>query len=149
MDLKWRDVIKFAQEGVPAPDKVVEKTDAEWRAMLTDDQYQVTRLKGTERPFSSEACHIFDAGIYECICCDTALFDSENKFDSGTGWPSFNQPVKDNAVAYNADSSHGMTRVEVVCNACGSHLGHVFPDGPDPSGIRYCINAISMKKSEA
>ena len=146
--LKWNDVLRFAQKGNPEPDKRVEKTDAEWRAQLDDEQYRVTRQKGTERPFSSDVCSRFDPGLYSCICCDTLLFDASEKFESGTGWPSFTQPIKENVIAYNADYSHGMSRVETVCNTCDAHLGHVFPDGPEPSGLRYCMNAVALKKKE-
>ena len=126
----------------------VERTEAEWRRLLTPEHYQVTRLKGTERPFSSAMCSLFEPGRYACRCCGTPLFDAEEKFDSGTGWPSFTQPVSPEVVAYHVDRSHGMTRVEVTCNVCDAHLGHVFPDGPEPSGLRYCINALSLKKVE-
>ncbi len=144
--LKWKDVLNFAREGNPKPDRTVTKTDEAWRKQLTAEQYQITRLKGTERAFSSEMCELFEPGNYACVCCDTLLFDSSGKFDSGTGWPSFNQPAKENAIAYHEDRSHGMSRVEVTCNTCGAHQGHVFPDGPEPSGLRYCINAVSMTK---
>ncbi|MCG8373161.1 MAG: peptide-methionine (R)-S-oxide reductase MsrB [Balneolales bacterium] len=144
--LKWIDILKFAQNGNPEPDQRVEKTPEEWKTLLTDEQYAITRLKGTERPFSSELCSRFEPGEYACICCGTLLFDSNTKFESHTGWPSFTQPVKENAVAYEADYSHGMTRVEILCNTCDAHLGHVFPDGPGPSGLRYCTNAVSLRK---
>ena len=144
--LKWIDVIKFANKGNPEPDRKVVKTEAEWKAQLTDEEYRVTRLKGTERAFSSEMCSLFEPGLYQCICCDTLLFDASEKFESGTGWPSFTQPVKENAIAYIEDRSFGMRRIETVCNTCDAHLGHVFPDGPAPSGLRYCINAVAMKK---
>ena len=106
----------------------------------------MTREKGTERPFSSPMCSLFEPGRYACVCCGTLLFDSEEKFESGTGWPSFVQPIEESAVAYHADRSHGMYRVETTCNTCGAHLGHVFPDGPRPSGLRYCINAVALDK---
>ncbi|CAA6828537.1 MAG: Peptide methionine sulfoxide reductase MsrB (EC [uncultured Thiotrichaceae bacterium] len=144
--LKWNDVLAFAEKGNPTPDRTITKTEEEWKAQLTEEEYYVTRQKGTERAFSSEMCSLFQAGRYACVCCDTELFNSGEKFESGTGWPSFTQPEKENAVAYNADHSHGMTRVETVCNTCDAHLGHVFPDGPKPSGLRYCINAVSLKK---
>ena len=144
--IKWADIIRFSNNGNPTPEKRVEKTEEEWKQVLTPEEYQVTRLKGTERSFSSELCSLFDPGIYECKCCGTVLFDASEKFESGTGWPSFTQPIKENAVAYHADKSYGMIRVEVVCNVCDSHLGHIFPDGPQPSGLRYCINAISLSK---
>ena len=144
--IKWADVIHFTNKGNPTPEKRVEKTEEEWKQILTTEEYQVTRLKGTERSFSSELCSLFDPGIYECKCCGTLLFDASEKFESGTGWPSFTQPIKENAVAYYADKSYGMIRVEVVCNVCDAHLGHIFPDGPEPSGLRYCINAVSLSK---
>lgn len=144
--LRWIDVIKFATLGNPKPDRRVEKTEAEWRAQLTPDQYRITRQAGTERAFSSPLCESFEPGKYACVCCDTLLFDSGEKFNSGTGWPSFTQPIVENAIAYRKDNSHGMTRVEVTCNTCDAHLGHVFQDGPEPSGLRYCINAVSLTK---
>jgi methionine-R-sulfoxide reductase len=147
--LTWKDVLTFAKNGNPEPDRKVVKSDAEWRQQLTPEQYQVTRKAGTERPFSSEMCSLFTPGRYSCVCCGTLLFDAKEKFESGTGWPSFSQPAKDNAIAYHADHSHGMVRVETVCNTCDAHLGHVFPDGPTPSGLRYCMNAVALeKKSE-
>lgn len=144
--LKWNDVLALAKNGNPAPDRKVTKTDAEWRAQLTPEQFKVTRQAGTERAFSSAMCNLFEPGIYSCLCCDTLLFDASEKFDSGTGWPSFTQPIKENAIAYNVDEAYGMVRVETVCNTCEAHLGHVFPDGPKPSGLRYCMNAVSLKK---
>lgn len=147
--LKYIDVIKFVNRGNPAPDHKVQKTADEWKAQLSAEAYQVTRLKGTERAYSSEMCSLFEPGLYACVCCDTLLFDGREKFDSGTGWPSFTQPIKENAVAYENDRSFGMRRVEALCNTCKAHLGHVFPDGPGPGGLRFCINAISLKKIEA
>lgn len=147
--LKWKDVIRFAEEGNPTPDRVVKKSDAEWRAQLTAEEFRVTRQHGTERPFSSEMCSLFTPGLYACVCCDTLLFDANEKFESGTGWPSFTQPVKPNAISYHGDFSYRMQRIETLCNTCGAHLGHVFPDGPKPSGLRYCMNAVSLKKTSA
>ncbi|MEZ0374548.1 MAG: peptide-methionine (R)-S-oxide reductase MsrB [Candidatus Sericytochromatia bacterium] len=144
--LNWKDILAFAEKGNPEPDRRVEKSEAEWRAALTPEQYRVTRQQGTEQAFSSEMCSLFQPGLYACVCCDTLLFDATQKFDSGTGWPSFTQPLKENAIAYRADHSHGMTRVEAVCNTCDAHLGHVFPDGPAPSRLRYCMNALALKK---
>ncbi|AGA89244.1 methionine-R-sulfoxide reductase [Thioflavicoccus mobilis 8321] len=144
--LTWRDIIHILKHSNPSPNRVVEKSDAEWRAQLTPEQYRVTRQKGTERAFSSEMCSLFEPGRYACVCCDALLFDSRTKFDSGTGWPSFTQPIEDNAIAYHGDESYGMHRIETTCNACGAHLGHVFPDGPEPSGLRYCMNAVALKK---
>jgi len=123
----------------------VEKTDAEWRAMLTDEQYRVTRKKGTERPFTGECLLIKDKGLYTCVCCGTPLFTSDTKFDSGTGWPSYGQPVSEENIRLIEDRSHFMVRTEVVCAVCDAHLGHVFPDGPPPTGLRYCINSVSIK----
>lgn len=145
--LKWLDVVKFATNGNPVPDKRVEKTPEEWKKLLTPEQFTITRMKGTERAYSSELCSLFDAGRYSCICCDTILFDAGEKFESGTGWPSFTQPIKENAVSYDKDISFGMQRIEACCNTCDAHLGHVFQDGPAPSGLRYCINAVSLKKT--
>lgn len=147
--LTWNDVLQFAAKGNPEPERKVDKSAAEWQAQLTADQYRVTREAATERAFSSAMCTLFEPGLYACVCCDTLLFDASEKFDSGTGWPSFSQPVKPNAIAYHLDSSLGMTRVETTCNTCGAHLGHVFPDGPSPSGLRYCMNAIALRKKAA
>ena len=141
---KWNDVLRIAKAGNPTPPKRVEKTDEEWKKILTSDQYHVTRKKGTERAFEGEYCEAHDPGLYGCRCCGTLLFDSGLKFESGTGWPSFTQPLEDNVIAYHSDSSYGMIRVEVTCNICDCHLGHVFPDGPAPSGLRYCINSASI-----
>jgi methionine-R-sulfoxide reductase len=144
--LKWNDVLSFAKNGNPSPERKVSRSEAEWRRQLSAGEYQVTREAGTERAFSSAMCNAFEPGIYSCLCCGTVLFDATEKFDSGTGWPSFTQPLKDNAIAYHLDNSYGATRVETVCNTCDAHLGHVFPDGPPPSGLRYCMNAVALKK---
>lgn len=143
--LTWNDVLNFASKGNPTPDKRVEKTEEEWKALLTPEQYRITRKKGTERSFTVELCSRYDPGRYNCICCDTELFDSRIKFDSRTGWPSFTQPIKENVIKYEKDVSFGMTRIEAMCNTCDAHLGHVFPDGPPPSGLRYCINSESLR----
>jgi peptide-methionine (R)-S-oxide reductase len=142
--LKWRDVLRLAREGNPAPPRRVEKSDAEWRAELTPEQYRVARGKGTERPFSGEYCERHEAGRYACVCCRTELFEATTKFESGSGWPSFTEPVADNVVRYELDDSLGMERVETLCNVCDAHLGHVFPDGPAPTGLRFCINSVSL-----
>ena len=142
----WNDVIARANGDNPAPDRRVEKSNEQWRAQLTNEQYRVTRKAGTEPAFSSEMCSLFEAEIYRCICCETVLFDANNKFDSRSGWPSFTQPLKDNVVTYISDNSHGIQRIETTCSTCDAHLGHVFPDGPEPTGLRFCINAVSLDK---
>lgn len=143
----WQAVLNWANSGNATPPSRVEKSNTDWQAQLTPEQYYVTREKGTERAFSSGMCSLFEPGKYHCICCDTLLFDANNKFDSGTGWPSFTEPVTDGVVGYHADGAHGMQRIEATCNVCDAHLGHVFPDGPKPSGLRYCMNAVSLKKA--
>jgi peptide-methionine (R)-S-oxide reductase len=147
--LRWNDVLAVSRRGNVTPPRRVEKSDAEWRAQLSREQYDVARRKGTERAFSSDLCSLFEPGRYHCICCDTPLFDATNKFESGTGWPSFTVPLTPDVVAYHLDTSYGMQRVETTCNVCDAHLGHVFPDGPPPSGLRYCINAVSLRKVES
>ncbi|MDH5400038.1 MAG: peptide-methionine (R)-S-oxide reductase MsrB [Cyclobacteriaceae bacterium] len=146
--ITWDDIIQFAKTGNPTPKKRVEKTPKEWADLLTPEQYSVTRNKGTERAFTGEYCESYGPGEYSCVCCGTPLFNAGEKFESGSGWPSFTQPLRIERIKYHVDHSFGIERVEVMCNTCDAHLGHVFPDGPEPSGLRYCINSVSLKKGE-
>lgn len=120
------------------------KPDQHWRETLNDEQYRVCRQQGTEAPFTGKLLHNKDTGLYHCTCCQAALFHSANKYDSGCGWPSFDAPVSESAIRYLDDHSHGMTRVEIRCSACDSHLGHVFEDGPQTTGQRFCVNSVSL-----
>ena len=122
----------------------IQKTEQEWMQQLTPEQFQICRLKGTERPYTGKLNDEKGTGVYKCICCDHPLFTSGTKFESGSGWPSFYAPLGEDAVATEEDVSHGMRRVEVMCARCDSHLGHVFEDGPTPTGLRYCMNSVSL-----
>lgn len=146
LPLTWNGILAQIRAGQPAPPHRLELSDAEWQQRLTPDQYAILRRKGTERAFSSSMCTAFSPGRYACAGCGTELFDAAEKFDSGSGWPSFTQAVAPNVIAYHLDLSHGMQRVETTCAVCDGHLGHVFPDGPPPSGLRYCINALALQK---
>ena len=123
-------------------------SEKEWREKLTPEEYYVTREKGTERPFTGKYNNSQEPGIYSCICCGQDLFDSDEKFDSGTGWPSYWNPINEDAVITEEDHSFGMVRTEVMCSICDAHLGHLFPDGPKPTGLRYCINSVSLKRKD-
>ena len=144
--LTWAGVLRLARDGNPAPPRRVQLSEAEWRVRLAPEAFHVLREHGTERAHSSAMCALFEPGRYACAGCGTELFDAATKFDSGTGWPSFTQALAPDRVAYVADHSHGMKRIETRCNVCDGHLGHVFPDGPAPSGLRYCINAMALSK---
>jgi peptide-methionine (R)-S-oxide reductase len=144
--LTWSDVLRLARDGNPPPPRRDDRTPQEWRSVLSREQFRVTRKAGTERAFSSDMCSLSEPGRYQCLCCGTELFDSSTTFDSGTGWPSFTRTVRSDVVAHHLDSRLFGQRVETVCNVCDAHLGHVFPDGPAPSGLRYCINAVAIRK---
>jgi peptide-methionine (R)-S-oxide reductase len=126
----------------------VQKTEAEWRAELNPEQFRVLREKGTEAPFSGEYDHVFEPGTYRCAGCGTELFHSDTKYDSGCGWPAFSAPASGEAIDEETDSTFGIVRTEVMCSNCGGHLGHVFPDGPRPTGLRYCINSAALNLEE-
>jgi peptide-methionine (R)-S-oxide reductase len=142
------NIVQFSNSGqredaVSLP--VILKTDAEWKQQLSPDAYEITRRAGTERAYSGQYWNLHDKGLYRCICCDTALFSSDTKFESGTGWPSFWQPIAKENVHENIDMSLGMERSAVSCRRCEAHLGHVFDDGPKPTGLRYCMNSVALK----
>jgi peptide-methionine (R)-S-oxide reductase len=137
-----------AQKQAERPIEKVKKTDAEWRQHLSEDEYQVTRKKGTEPAFTGRYWNTKKHGVFHCVCCGEPLFDSSTKFDSGTGWPSFWAPIEAAKVELENDESYGMVRTEVLCRRCDAHLGHVFPDGPRPTGLRFCINSAALRLEE-
>lgn len=149
---KMVSIVDFTDSGI-RKEKIsvaeIIKTDAEWRKQLSGDSYEITRREGTERPYTNENPNNHAKGVFRCICCETALFDSATKFDSGTGWPSFYQPIAKENVVEEIDSSLGITRTKVSCRRCEAHLGHVFDDGPPPTGMRYCMNSVAMRFAKA
>jgi peptide-methionine (R)-S-oxide reductase len=146
------NIVEFSDSGA-RKEKIsvltIVKSDAEWRKQLSADSYEITRHEGTERPYTNENPNNHARGIFRCICCDTALFDAATKFDSGTGWPSFYQPIAKENIIEEIDSSLGITRTKVSCRRCEAHLGHVFDDGPPPTGLRYCMNSVAMRFAKA
>ena len=142
--LRWIDVLKYAKYSNPEPDHRLELTETEWQQQLTPAQYQVMRLKGTESPYRNAYCRSYEPGMYVCVGCGTPLFRSDEKYHAISGWPSFTQPITRGALKYLFYDSHRLQRIEVQCNVCDCHLGHVFPDGPEPAGLRYCINSVCI-----
>ncbi|GAB3226164.1 peptide-methionine (R)-S-oxide reductase MsrB [Hymenobacter seoulensis] len=142
--LRWIDILTFAKYSNPEPPLRVQWSEAVWQTKLTPAQFQVLRLKATEPPYRNAFCRSYEPGLYACAGCGSALFSSATKYHAISGWPSFTQPAAKNAIRYAFDDSHHMQRIEALCNVCSGHLGHVFPDGPAPAGVRYCINSESL-----
>ncbi|KAA5547506.1 peptide-methionine (R)-S-oxide reductase MsrB [Adhaeribacter rhizoryzae] len=146
--LRWIDVLIFAKYSNPEPYHRVEKTEAVWQAQLTPAQFNILRQKGTEPPYRNAYCRTYEPGVYACVGCGSLLFNATAKYHAISGWPSFSQPITKAAIKYLSDDTHHLHRIEVQCNVCDGHLGHVFPDGPAPSGLRYCINSESVIRIE-
>ncbi len=146
--INWKQVKEYASNGSPEPPRRVEKSEDEWREELTGEQFKITRKAGTDPRFQGEYCEAHEPRLYSCVCCGTELFDSSEKFESGSGWPSFTEPLREDVIKYEKDLGVGMKRIEVQCNVCDAHLGHVFPDGPPPTGLRYCLNSTSLQLEE-
>jgi len=146
--LYWRDILTYARYANPEPPRRVVLTEAEWQQRLTPAQYQVLRQHATEPPYRNAYCRSYEPGVYACAGCGNRLFDAATKYHGMSGWPSFTQPVAKSALGYYIDESHQMQRIEVRCSVCGGHLGHVFPDGPAPSGLRYCINSTGLHRQD-
>jgi peptide-methionine (R)-S-oxide reductase len=142
--LRWKDILYYARYSNPEPPRRVMLTEAEWRARLTPEQYHVLRESHTEPPYRNAYCRRYEPGTYACAGCGSVLFEADTKYYGMSGWPSFTHPAAKSAISYHHDASHQMQRIEARCNVCGGHLGHVFPDGPAPSGVRYCINSTSL-----
>ncbi|WP_026464254.1 peptide-methionine (R)-S-oxide reductase MsrB [Adhaeribacter aquaticus] len=142
--LRWGDIIAYAKYSNPEPEKRIEKTEEQWQQILLPDQFRILRLKETESPYRNAYCRLYEPGIYVCAGCGNYLFYSKEKYHAISGWPSFTQPISKGAIKYIFDNSYNMNRIEVQCNVCSGHLGHVFPDGPKLGGLRYCINSASM-----
>lgn len=144
--LRWKDVIYYAKYSNPEPYRRVENTEEAWKQQLSSAQYYVMRQQGTEPPYRNAYCRSYEPGVYACAGCDSLLFNAAEKYHAISGWPSFTQPIAKGAIKYAFDDSHHMQRMEVLCNVCDGHLGHVFPDGPAPGGLRYCINSASLTR---
>ncbi|GGG57549.1 peptide-methionine (R)-S-oxide reductase MsrB [Hymenobacter glacieicola] len=147
--LRWIDVLTFAKYSNPEPPRRLELSEAQWQAQLSPAQFRVMRQKATEPPYRNAYCRSYEPGVYACRGCATPLFDSSTKYHAMSGWPSFTQPLARNLIRYAFDESHHMQRMEALCNICGAHLGHVFPDGPAPGGLRYCLNSESLEQRPA
>lgn len=147
--INWKQVKEYVENGNPEPPQRVEKSEEEWREELSEEQFKKTRRAKTDTRFQGEYCGNYEPGLYSCVCCGTELFNANEKFKSGSGWPSFTHPLQNDLIKYENDFSMGMKRIEAKCNICDAHLGHVFPDGPEPTGLRYCLNSTALKLQES